>query len=556
MKSRRAKPPPVPAPGSRQRLSASRQRQRLIDACISALHLYGPSQTTVEKVVAIAKLSPGIVRFYFKSKSAMLVASLRFLSTEFEAQVLEPVGRLRDSPVQALQKLVELYLDPGIASTRKVSVWYAFWGEATARQEYQEICGQKDDRFAVLVLDLVNRMIEESQQHHLDADAIALGLIGALEVLWQGIAFQTEGDVDRAGARRRCMAYLASVFPGYFPTPAGVANWAKLPADTRLALERERCFARAWQLVGHRQELPGTGDYLALELATTRALVLRDGAQLRAFHNNCPHWPHALATERRGHFDGHVSCALHQLDFELSGRSRVPDLDSSLATMNVSTVSGLIFVSNGTLTLPSSPFDDTLGAASDEGLGQGAAFAEYEVAADWRVTVEQLLAHRLPDHESIGGLQRFSPPTVQTEPQQGQISWLATPARAESWSAKRLASLAGAHSTAAWQRRFVWPNLIFELRADGLSALQVIPLAVGSCRLQSFDYWRHDAAPPDQAIRYLIRRLAHQALRLDRNFAASTQRGLSASGYQFNPTAPVARSVGAFRSMLTAALSG
>ena len=163
----------APAPGPRQRLSASRQRQRLIEACISALHLYVPSQTTVEKVVAIAKLSPGIVRFYFKSKGAMLVASLRFLAAEFEAQVLEPVGRLRDSPVQALQKMVELYLDPAIASTRKVSVWYAFWGEATARQEYQDICGQKDDRFAALVLELIRRMIEESEQRHLNADAVA-----------------------------------------------------------------------------------------------------------------------------------------------------------------------------------------------------------------------------------------------------------------------------------------------------------------------------------------------------------------------------------------------
>ncbi len=556
MKTRRAKPPPSVAPGSRQRLSASRQRQRLIDACISALHLYGPSQTTVEKVVAIAKLSPGIVRFYFKSKSAMLLASLRFLSTEFEAQVLEPVGRLRDAPVQALQKLVELYLDPAIASTRKVSVWYAFWGEATARQEYQEICGQKDDRFAVLVLDLVNRMIKESQQQHLDADAIALGLIGALEVLWQGIAFQTEGDVDRVGARHRCLAYLASVFPGYFPTPAGASGWSKLPAATRFALERERCFARAWQLVGHQQELPRTGDYLTLELTTTRVLVLRDGAQLRAFHNSCPHWPHALATERRGHFDGHLSCPLHQLDFELTGRSRLPDVDSRLASMNVSSMSGLIFASNGTLTLPASPLDDAPSAEWNEGLGQAYDFAEYEVAADWKITVEQLLAHRLPDHESIGGVQRFSPPNVQIELQHGQISWLATPVRTENWSAQRLASLAGAAGISAWRRQFVWPNLVFELRADGLSALQVVPVAGGSCRLQCFDYWRNGTAAPDQAIRYLIRRLADQALRLDRNFAVSTQRGLSASGYQANPAAPVARSVGAFRSMLTAALSG
>ena len=41
----RGEPPP-------ERASRLRQRQRLIDACISALHLHGPSHTTVEKVVA------------------------------------------------------------------------------------------------------------------------------------------------------------------------------------------------------------------------------------------------------------------------------------------------------------------------------------------------------------------------------------------------------------------------------------------------------------------------------------------------------------------------
>src|SRR5579862_4339236 len=129
----------------RARNAHGRQRQRLIDACISALHIYGPSRTTVEKVVAIAKMSPGIVRFYFDSKAAMLVASLQFLAAEFEEQVLVPVAKLKHNPVAALELLVDLYLDPEIASPRKVSVWYAFWGEASSRQEYYDICGQKDE---------------------------------------------------------------------------------------------------------------------------------------------------------------------------------------------------------------------------------------------------------------------------------------------------------------------------------------------------------------------------------------------------------------------------
>jgi len=203
--------------GSRIR---QRQRQRLIDACITALHIYGPSRTTVEKVVAIADLSPGIVRFYFDSKAAMLVASLEYLAAEFEQRVMTPVARLKDSPVAALRLLVELYLDADIASPRKVSVWYAFWGEASSRQEYQEICGQKDEEFAVLVRELIGRMIAVSGARHLDPDGVALGLIGVLEVLWQGIAFQSEASLDRRALVARALAYLRSVFPGQFPGPA------------------------------------------------------------------------------------------------------------------------------------------------------------------------------------------------------------------------------------------------------------------------------------------------------------------------------------------------
>jgi TetR/AcrR family transcriptional repressor of bet genes len=187
------------------RATRPRQRQRLIDACISALHIHGPSRTTVEKVVAIANLSPGIVRFYFDSKAAMLVASLQYLAAEFEDRVLLPVSQLRHAPVPALERLVDLYLDPQIASPRKVSVWYSFWGEASSRQEYYEICGRKDEDFAALVHELIERLIAQVGATHLDADGIALGLIGVLEMMWQTFAFRdSDADADSgAGAPGR-----------------------------------------------------------------------------------------------------------------------------------------------------------------------------------------------------------------------------------------------------------------------------------------------------------------------------------------------------------------
>ena len=246
------------------RASSSRQRQRLrlIDACISALHRYGPSRTTVAKVVALAGMSPGIVRFYFSSKAAMLVASLQFLAAEFEERVLVPVARLRGEPVRALTTLVDLYLDADIASPRKVSVWYSFWGEASSRQEYLDICGQKDERFADLVRELVGLLIAESGTRHLDADGVALALIGVLEMLWQDFAFQSETHIDRAAARRRCLNFLRSVFPQHFG---------------RAPITSER-------IATPTQPATSAADFISAALSNGAALVMRgDDGAIRAF---------------------------------------------------------------------------------------------------------------------------------------------------------------------------------------------------------------------------------------------------------------------------------
>lgn len=269
-KAARRSPRAVPA-----RTARDIQRQRLIEACISALYVHGPSNTTVERVTAIAKMSPGIVRFYFDSKAAMLVASLQFLADEFEQQLLIPVSGLKSDPVAALRWLVDLYLDPQLASPRKVSVWYSFWGEASSRAEYYDLCGQKDANFAALTLDLVGRMIALTGQRQLDPDAVALGLIGVLEVLWQDIAFQKESQIDRDMVKRRAMTYLHSLFPGSFEP----AREALRPRKRVLAAAP--ALSGTWQLAGHVAQLTAQAA-LTVEFCGGRAQIRRATAGLIA----------------------------------------------------------------------------------------------------------------------------------------------------------------------------------------------------------------------------------------------------------------------------------
>jgi TetR/AcrR family transcriptional repressor of bet genes len=230
-------------------ISRIRQRQRLVEACISALYQHGPSRTTIDKVVAIADMSPGIVNFYFDTKAALLVAALEFLAEEFEDRVLAPLAAMKNDPVRALEHLIVLYLDPEIASPRKVSVWYAFWGEASSRSEYYAICGKRDEAFADLVRNLVERLIRQDGRAHVDADGVALGLIGALEMIWQDIAFHDEADLDRHGAQQRCIAYLRSVFPaqfgkGYPQSAISTASASVARNEASLPTAEKRDFAR------------------------------------------------------------------------------------------------------------------------------------------------------------------------------------------------------------------------------------------------------------------------------------------------------------------------
>jgi TetR/AcrR family transcriptional regulator, transcriptional repressor of bet genes len=477
------------------RARRSRQRQRLIDACIAALHRYGPSRTTVEKVVAIADLSPGIVRFYFDSKDAMLVASLAYLAAEFEERVLVPVARLKDSPVRALELLVDLYLDPQIASTRKISVWYSFWGEASSREEYLEICGKKDEEFAALVRQLIERLIGESGARHLDADGVSLGLIGVLEVLWQGFAFQSEENIDRAAARERSLAYLRSVFPGSFPSghpaprvdvpgsPSQYRAGATVPASAAplpawayasaplLALEREHLLRPAWQVVGHTAELTAAGDFLIACWPWERVLIVRgSGGELHALRNACRRQPHALLEGRTGRVTGKIRCPAHDLTYGLDGRRLAGATPGDLTALELTRVGPLLLARaqqpGGEARVP-----EAAGWPAEWPELRPGRVEEVVVAADWKVLVEQWLETESP------------------------------------------------------HRHFLPPNQLLDLAPPGPQLLQLLPEAPGRCRLIRFEL---RPGRRGKGRRAPARRGASASLGPQVALAESTQRGLEA----------------------------
>jgi TetR/AcrR family transcriptional regulator, transcriptional repressor of bet genes len=517
---------------ARPRASRERQRQRLIDACISALHVYGPSNTTVEKVVAIARMSPGIVRFYFESKAAMLVASLEYLAAEFEDRCLVPVAALKATPVAALERLVELYLGTEIASARKVSVWYSFWGEASSRQEYYDICGKRDQQFEVLVRELIGRLIEESRARHLDADAIALGLIGVLEMLWQSYAFQTESTIDRHAARRRCMAYLRSVFPTLFSDASGAAATDELPASAYRSpalfeAERDELFKGSWQFAGLEGELATAGGYLTLDAPATRALVVRQpGGGLRAFHNACQQRPHALAGGHTGRLGEAIECALHGLRYSLAGEPLAGTPGSALPELEVTSVAGFIFVRAPTERdagpLPLAAVLAT--AASPSALAAWPSEVEFD--ADWKLVVENWL-------ETTAALPVSGPADRSVEARGGPASGSFLDSRSQP------------------TRSYVAPNQVIDLYSDAVIVSSVFPTGPGRSRLRGLAYRSGGPAGAERALARLAARLEAEAA-----LAESVQRGLDVPRTPGGPLQQAPAPLTEFRHIIARLLPG
>ena len=457
----------------------------------------------------------------------MLVASLAYLATEFEERVMTPVSQLKDTPVKALEQLVELYLDPEIASPRKVSVWYSFWGEASSREEYLDICGKKDEDFAGLVRDLIERVIAQTGQSHLDADGVALGLIGVLEVLWQGIAFTTEVQIDRVAAKRRSFAFLRSVFPGQFApvassVPVGAADGAvrlgsggsHIPAwafsdSTLLTLERDRLFRPSWQLVGHEGDIPDVGDYLTADLAGERGLVVRvSQTRILAFRNSCRKRPHALLMERSGHLSATIECGAHELVYGLDGKLRSGSTPGDLTALELA-LPGKFILIRALAARSADPASTALleiaGAPSGDWESlpelQPAGAAEIAVAADWKLMVEQWL-EALPRPKGV-------------------------------------------------RRTFLAPNQLLEVSSTEALVLQVVPDSPGRCRIRRLDYSVATAARR----KLLSQRSTGSAsagrtpawLQQDIEVAESMQTGLEAGMEAAENTGPVSTQLQEFR---------
>ncbi len=206
-------------PLSRSRIANRKiRRQQLIDATIKSIAEHGITGTTLETVTKGAKLSHGIVNFHFESKEDLYDQTLGYLAREHYALWYEAMVDAGSDPVAQLTALINSDFSAQVASTEKLSVWYAFWGQAKYRPNYLSIyCSYDEERF-VQISRLCAEIVKEGGYHDLNPRSIARSVEAMVDGLWLSMLLFPKWRT-RELARQDAFAFLATVFPRHFDQP-------------------------------------------------------------------------------------------------------------------------------------------------------------------------------------------------------------------------------------------------------------------------------------------------------------------------------------------------
>jgi TetR/AcrR family transcriptional repressor of bet genes len=199
---------------SRNRKNQSEFRKRqLIEATMDCIDKLGLSQTTLARIAERAGISQGNVVFHFHSKEALLDETLRYLSDEYRSNWIDALATAAPDPLAQLRALVEASFTAKICNRRKISLWFAFWGESRSRPKYMSVCGAHDKEFSDQVLAICRRLESESGAR-LSANTAALSIEGMIDGLWQNFLIGPPG-FKRGQAIAAVFELIDSIYPDH-----------------------------------------------------------------------------------------------------------------------------------------------------------------------------------------------------------------------------------------------------------------------------------------------------------------------------------------------------
>ncbi len=191
------------------------RRRQLIDATITCIARHGVSGTTLTAVTKEAGLSLGLANFHFKSKDALLSKTLNFLAEEHRTLWMRALARDDLTASQKLHAIVDAQFHSRVCSRKKLSVWFAFFGETAHRNSYRLTSAHIDIERQETSAELIRQIIADGGYAGIDAQSVSLMLESLFDGFWLNMLMYP-ARFSREAAAQSVFGYLATVFPDHF----------------------------------------------------------------------------------------------------------------------------------------------------------------------------------------------------------------------------------------------------------------------------------------------------------------------------------------------------
>jgi TetR/AcrR family transcriptional regulator, transcriptional repressor of bet genes len=208
------------------------RRVQLIEATIDVIARAGFSDLTLAQVAETARLSTGIVNFYFKSKDALLAATLSHMVAEYRRTWRTNVATAGRFPADKITAMLEGDFQRLVANRKAVTVWYAFWGEARWRPDFMTLCQALSSEFQSVAAALFRELVAEQDRGERDPVLLAKGFSAMSDGLWLDLLINPK-ETDREIARRVVRTFLHGLFPADFARDANTSD--AIPASSSAA---------------------------------------------------------------------------------------------------------------------------------------------------------------------------------------------------------------------------------------------------------------------------------------------------------------------------------
>ncbi len=337
---------------------------------------------------------------------------------------------------------------------------------------------------------------------------------------------------------------------------SGLPAWS-YHSQALFDLEGQALFLCHWQVAGHENDLPATGDWLSFDLLGERAVVMRgqDGV-LRAFHNLCRHRGARVVDGVQGQCRGAIVCPFHGWVYNLDGTLRGAAQPTSFggfdrAKFGLKPIEMEIF--HGFLFLRFSPGPQPSVAAM---LAPFAAdFAAYrltdilplatpswgtDLAVNWKSVrdVDNEGYHVAMAHPGLQDLygRRYSDHTLEGGLSVSLGYFGDTPGR--TWSVRAYNRLAPTqdhlppHLRRAWSYYGLFPNIVFAFTPEAVQFYHEIPLTPGLTRTTGRLYRHPHETRAMRAARYLAYRIDRETSQEDQQLSIWSNESMKSQAFE------------------------